>query len=91
MVQHHRFTCFQRRRHAGRVLGFHAIDLHVRSYLFHVGRDAGQQPATAAAAKYRIQPPPVPLPENLRADAALSRNNERIVEGVDERQTLLIY
>ena len=80
MVQHDGLARFERRRHAGRVLRFHAIDLHVRSYLFHVGRDAGQQPATPTAAEDRIQPPPVPLPENLRADAALSCDNEWVVK-----------
>ena len=62
VVQNDGLARFERRRHAGRVLGLDTVHFNVGPHLFHVGRDAGQQPATAAAAKDRVQPSPVALP-----------------------------
>ena len=78
----------QRRRQAGGAVGLDPDDLHVRSQVFDVRGDAGNEAAAADRHEDRVQRAAV-LVQDLHADGALSRDHVRIIERMYEHVAVL--
>ncbi len=87
-LEHHAAFGRQRLLHARRIVGFDTDDLDLGTQLFDVGSDAGDQPTAADRHENGVRMTGV-LTQQFHRHCALSGDDQRIVERMDEHQALL--
>ncbi len=87
-LEFHALARVHRALHRVGVHGLHANHLDLRAHGLDIGRNAGDQAATADRHEHRVQRSRV-LAQDFHGDGALAGDDFGIVEGVDEGQLVL--